>query len=66
MNMKFRLDKRENSAKKRSAGRVQIKLETTFAKATETAYGHGDGGNYSSDNDDSDIETERLYYNQLL
>ena len=56
--MKFRLDKRESSVKRRNTEGVQIKLEAAFAKATTTPYDHGDGKDYSSDNDDSDSETE--------
>ena len=37
---------------------VQIKLDAAFAKVTTTAYDHGDGSDYSGDN-----ETERVYYN---
>ena len=66
MKVKFRLNKRESSAKKMNSGAAQIKLEVAFAKATKTAYEHGDGSDYNNDNDDSDSETEHLYYNLYL
>ena len=60
--MKFKLDNRENSAKKKNSGRAQIKLEVASVNAKKTAYDRGDGSDYSSDNADSDNETERVYY----
>ena len=41
--MKVDLTKKENTAKKRKAGRAQMKLEAAFAKAAKTAYDDGDG-----------------------
>ena len=65
MKMKFRLHKRENSAIKGNEGGVQIKLEAVFVKVTKTAYHHGDGSDYSIDNDDSDSETEPVFRGTL-
>ena len=57
MKIEFQLGKRESSAKKTEA-RVQIKLEANFAKATKTAYDHGNGSDYSSANDDSNVKLQ--------
>jgi len=66
MKMKTRLDKRENTAKKRNIEGFHIKLEAAFAKVTKIAYDHGDGSDYSNDNDDCDSETETELVNYNL
>ena len=66
MKMKFRLDKRENSAKKRR--RCPDEAPDSFCQGEKTACDHGDGSDYSIDNDDcnSEAETEPVYYDLYL